>query len=376
MQKLNMTAPCHFGLEKTLAFEIRRAGGENLETTDGRINFCGTPDVLVRANISCSAAERIGVVVARFRAVSFDDVFDNVKNIRVGDYLTADAAFPVTKGQSVNSKLTSIPALQRTVKKALAEAMSTAYKTKTHPESGAVYSVRFFLHKDEMTLFLDSSGEGLHKRGYRRNSGAAPIKETLAAGIIDIAKIRQGTRVIDPFCGSGTLLIESALKALRIPTGLNRNFAAEKWGFVPFALWNEQREILKEGILQEADFEAVGYDIDPACVKLTLENARKAGVEKYIRAETRSIRDFAYPEHSGTLTRTAVITNPPYAERMLEKSDTERIYREMGERLLCGESPEMYIITSDTEFETFFGREANKNRKLYNGMLMCRLYVY
>ncbi|MCL1832224.1 MAG: class I SAM-dependent RNA methyltransferase [Oscillospiraceae bacterium] len=371
MNKLQMTAPCHFGLEKTLAFEIKQAGGENLETTDGRINFSGTTDVLVRANISCRTAERIGVVLARFRAETFDDVFDTVKRLPVGEYLPRDAAFPVTKGQSVNSKLTSIPALQRTVKKALAEAMSAAYKNATLPESGAVYSVRFFLHKDEFTLFLDSSGEGLHKRGYRRNAGIAPIKETLAAGIIDIARVKVDNCVIDPFCGSGTILIESAMKALRIPPGLNRRFSAEKWAFVPKSAWHEQRELLKANILPESDFAAIGYDIDPECVKLTLTNARKAGVDKYVRAETRAIAAFEYPERD---TRTVVITNPPYAERMLEKADTQRIYREMGQRF--GRGHELFIITSDAGFEAQFGREAKKNRKLYNGMLMCRLYTF
>jgi putative N6-adenine-specific DNA methylase len=373
MADLQLTAPCHFGLEKTLGFEIRRAGGEEIAVTDGRINFAGTPETLVRANLTCSVAERIGVVLARFPADNFDDVFEAVKRVPVGDYLSADAAFPVTKGQSVNSKLTSIPALQRTVKKALAEAMSAAHKTSSLPESGAVYPVRFFLHKDEMTVFLDSSGEGLHKRGYRRVSGDAPIKETLAAGIIDIARVRGTDCVIDPFCGSGTILIEAALKALRIPPGLasGRRFAAENWGFIPKSQWDDVRGELRAGIITDSGFEAVGYDCDPECVKLTLENARKAGVEKHVSAAVREIRDWADPERD-----CKIITNPPYAERMLEKSDTERIYREMGARFTVGRGRESYIITSDAEFETLFGRKAAKNRKLYNGMLMCRLYVY
>jgi len=368
IDKLTMTAPCHFGLEKTLAFEIKRAGGENCQITDGRIVFDGTPEVLVRANLSCSVAERIGVVLARFSALSFDDVFDNLKQIPIGDLLDKDAAFPVSKGHSVNSKLTSIPALQRTVKKALAQAMSNHYKTATLPETGVVYPLRFFLHKDHMTVFLDSSGEGLHKRGYRRVSGDAPIKETLAAGIVDIAKVRGGDCVIDPFCGSGTILIESALKALRIPPGLNRSFAAEGWSFIPPQLWKEQREALQSNIVTDSEFEAVGFDIDPACVRLTLENAKKAGVEKYIKAHTRKIEEFVPFDK-----QCKIITNPPYAERMLEKSDTERIYREMGNKLT---QQELYVITSDSEFEDCFGSKAKKNRKLYNGMLMCRLYMF
>jgi putative N6-adenine-specific DNA methylase len=393
MNKLQMLAPCHFGLEKTLAFEIRRAGGEDLEITDGRIMFAGSPEVLVRANLTCAVAERIGVVLVRFKAQTFDDVFDKVKEISVADLLEPNAAFPVTKGQSLNSKLTSIPALQRTVKKALAEAMSRCHNSSTLPETGVSYPVRFFLHKDEMTVFLDSSGAGLHKRGYRANSGVAPIKETLAAGIVDVAKVRDCDCVIDPFCGSGTILIESALKALRIPPGLNRHFVAERWGFVPLSLWKEQRNLLRAAIPGDAEdvaFRAIGYDIDPECVKLTLANAEKAGVARYVHAEVRDIRDWQAPVDAakakqeqphragsarpeGCLATTKVITNPPYAERMLEKPDTARIYRVMGRRL---KNQESYIITSDPEFEEFFGRKADKNRKLYNGMLMCRLHMY
>ncbi|MCL2076890.1 MAG: class I SAM-dependent RNA methyltransferase [Oscillospiraceae bacterium] len=377
MIKLQMSAPCHFGLEKTLAFELRRAGGENIQVADGRVCFEGDAEVLARANISCSVAERIGVVLARFKAESFDDVFDNIKTIPLGDYLGKDAKFPVVKGQSVNSKLSSIPALQRTVKKALAEAMCKHYKTNTLPETGALYPVRFFLLKDEMTVFLDSSGEGLHKRGYREKSGVAPIKETLAAGIIDIAKVRQklptgeSEIIIDPFCGSGTLLIEAAFKALNIPPCLNRKFAAERWEFIPKEIWEKQREELRANMIKDSEFRALGYDIDSDCVKLTLENAEKAGVEKYISAQKREIKDFLYPEISAK-----IITNPPYAERMLEKSDVERIYRQMGERLLPLGENKLFVITSDEEFEGYFGDKAKKNRKLYNGMLMCRLFMY
>jgi len=366
--KLNMTAPCHFGLEKTLSFELRRAGAEDLNVTDGRINFTGTAETLVRVNLSCSVAERIGVVIARFRAQTFDDVFDNIKAINTGDYFSEDAAFPVVKGQSVNSKLTSIPALQRTVKKALAEAFA-ASSQRNDPvqpsETGAVYPVRFFLHKDEMTVFIDSSGEGLHKRGYREKSGAAPIKETLAAGIIDIAKVRAGDTIADPFCGSGTLLIEAAFKALGVPPCLNRSFIAESWSFIPSGLWSDVREELRAGIKRDTGFMAYGYDCDPECVRLTQENARKAGVEQYIKVEQREIKDFVYPAEN-----CKVITNPPYDERM--KADTALLYKQMGERLNGG----VYVITSDEEFEAHFGRKANKNRKLYNGMLMCRLWVY
>jgi putative N6-adenine-specific DNA methylase len=371
MMKLQLTAPCHFGLEKTLAFEVKRAGGEDVQVTDGRVNFTGTAETLVRSNLSCSVAERIGAVLAKFRAQTFDDVFDSVKSLALAEFMPANAAFPVVKGQSVNSKLTSIPALQRTLKKALVEAMQNSHKTKLLPESGAVFPMRFFLHKDEMTVFLDSSGEGLHKRGYREKSGSAPIKETLAAGIIDIAKVRENDTIIDPFCGSGTLLIEAALKALSIPPCLNRHFTAESWDFIPRKLWKQQRDLLRANIKTDSQFIAYGYDSDPEAVKLTPENARKAGVEKYVRAEVREIKDFAFPASP-----CKIITNPPYAERMLEKADTERIYREMGGKLLPLGENKLFVITSDEGFESLFGQKAAKNRKLYNGMLMCRLYMY
>ncbi|MCL1881969.1 MAG: class I SAM-dependent RNA methyltransferase [Oscillospiraceae bacterium] len=381
MQQLNLTAPCHFGLEKTLAFEVKRAGGENIETTDGRVNFTGSPEVLINANLTCSVAERIGVIIGTFKAENFDDVFNNLKKCSmIGELMgSANSAFPVVKGQSVNSKLTSIPALQRTVKKALVEALKAFYKTTHLPETGATYPVRFFLHKNMITVFVDSSGDGLHKRGYRRYSGDAPIKETLAAGIVDIAKIRRGELIIDPFCGSGTILIEATLKALKIPVGLNRRFISENWSITPQEMWNTKREQFRSEIAtreQNSNFRAIGYDIDPECVKLTLQNAKKAGVEKYVSAEVRAIGDFLYDEPQNyEYTAHKIITNPPYAERMLEKTDTTRIYREMG-KVLNPVGGEIYVITSDEEFEDLFGRKAHKNRKLYNGMLMCRLYMY
>ncbi|MCL2019141.1 MAG: class I SAM-dependent RNA methyltransferase [Oscillospiraceae bacterium] len=371
MTKLQMVAPCHFGLEKTLAFEVKRAGAENVEVTDGRLFFTGTPEVLVRASLGCSVAERIGVVLARFKAQTFDDVFDTLKSLPLGDFIGRSDAFPVVKGQTVNSKLSSIPAIQRTIKKALAQALGDYYKTKTLTESGVRFPVRFFLHKDEMTVFLDSSGEGLHKRGYREKSGEAPIKETLAAGIIDIASVRGEDLIIDPFCGSGTLLIEAAFKALNIPPCLNRHFIAESWCFIPRKLWKEQRETLRSGIKKDLPFMAVGYDSDSECVKLSLENAKKAGVDTCIRVEKRDISGFSFPEKL-----CKVITNPPYAERMLEKKDTEKIYREMGKKMLPLGDNRLYTITSDENFESLFGEKARKNRKLYNGMIMCRLYVY
>lgn len=383
--ELNLTAPCHFGLEKTLSFEIKRAGGENVSSSDGRVNFTGDLKTLIRANIGCSVAERIGLVIAEFDAESFDDVFENIKRCQIGEYIGKNDKFPVVKGQSVNSKLSSIPALQRTVKKALALNLSEYHKTKELPETGINFPVRFFLFKDRMTVFLDSSGAGLHKRGYREISNAAPIRETLAAGLVDLAKVKDIDTVIDPFCGSGTILIEAAYKALNIAPCLKRaergiadwekekaaGFSAMDWGFIPKELWREAISDFKAAEKRDNGFHAYGYDIDYDAVRLSQSNASKAGLDKYITAERRAVKDFNYP-----VQKCKIITNPPYAERMLETAEAEKIYREMGQIMLPRGENELYVITAYEGFEKLFGERAARNRKLYNGMLLCRYYQY
>jgi putative N6-adenine-specific DNA methylase len=364
-----MTAPCHFGLEKTLGFELRRIGAYDVTASDGRVAFSGDGRVLAKANMSCSVAERVGVIIAEFDAPDFDAVFESVKSIPVGDYWESTAAFPVVKGQSVKSKLSSIPALQRTVKRALAEATIARYGSA--PETGARYDVRFFLIRDRMTLFLDSSGEGLHKRGYRAESGGAPISETLAAGICDLAMVRSGDTVVDPLCGSGTILIEAALKALNIAPCVNRSFSAERWGFVPSAIWADARAELRSREHRDAEFRAVGSDADSNLVRLTLANARKAGVESSVTAQAAQLRDFRYPAP-----RCKVITNPPYAVRLNDDAYVANLFREMGAALRPLNGNELYVITPGEDFESRFGEKAAKNRKLYNGMIRCRLLSF
>ena len=246
-----------------------------------------------------------------------------------------------------------------------------SYGMQTMPETGATAQIRFSIMKDEVTLMLDTSGVGLHKRGYRRESNAAPIKETLAAGLIDLARVRENDTVIDPFCGSGTLLIEAGLKALNIAPGLNRSFAAERLGFIPDKTWRTAREEAVNAIKRDAEFRAYGYDSDGECVSLTISNAKKASPLMKISAEKRDIRDFVKPEGAFKM-----ITNPPYGERMLETEEARELYRIMGERLLPLDGSQLYVITPDEEFEDIFGQKADKNRKLYNGMMMCRLYSY
>lgn len=371
MQKINFVAPCHFGLEKTLSFEIKKLGGEDVHADNGRVFFSGNAEVCAKANVFLSVAERVCVVLGRFRAETFDEIFEGIRALPLSEFIGRNDSFP-NGGHSLNSKLTSVPAIQKIVKKAMAVNLGKAYGLNVLPENGAECRIRFSLMKNEFTLMLDTSGDGLHKRGYRAVGNAAPISETLAAGIVDIARVREGDAVCDPFCGSGTLLIESALKALKIAPGLNRRFSGENMGFLPQNAWELAREQARSGITKDSGFRAVGYDSDPDCVRLTLENAAKAGVAKYIRAEKRDIRDFTFPN-----SKTKIITNPPYGERMLDIEEARRIYKTMGERLLpsLGDNS-LYVITPDEEFESLFGMKSDKNRKLYNGMLMCRLYMY
>lgn len=370
MTNYRYIAPCRFGLEKTLSFEAKKIGGEDIAVSDGRVMFSGSPEICARANIGLSTAERVCVVLGRFTAKTFDELFEGIRGLPLSEYIGRNDAFP-NEGHSLNSVLKSVPACQRIVKKAMAVNLCKAYGLNSMPETGNTAKIRFSLMKDELTLMLDTSGEGLHKRGYRRESNAAPIEETLAAGIIDLARVRPNDTVCDPFCGSGTLLIEAGLKALNIAPGLNRGFAAERLGFIPKEAWENARAEAAERINTNAEFRAFGYDIDGECVSLTVSNAKKASPLIRIAAERRSIKDFTPPAEG-----LKIITNPPYGERMLELAQARELYGELGRRLLPLNGNQLYIITPDEEFESIFGLKADKNRKLYNGMMMCRLYSY
>ncbi|MCH5204608.1 MAG: class I SAM-dependent RNA methyltransferase [Oscillospiraceae bacterium] len=370
MNKYRFTAPCHFGLEKTLEFEVKKIGGEDISVSDGRVSFSGTAETCAKANVFLSTAERVYIVLGEFRAENYDDIFAGIEKLPLSEFIGKNDAFP-NNGHSINSILTSIPACQKRVKLAMARNLGKAYGLERMPETGNECKIRFSIMKNIFSLYLDTSGEGLHKRGYRAISNAAPIRETLAAGIIDLARVREGDLVCDPFCGSGTILIESAFKALNIAPGLKRRFAGEHLGFIPKSAWRNAREEARSFIKNDADFCAVGFDIDPECVRLTLENAEKAGVSRCISASVRDIRDFSYPDKP-----TKIITNPPYGERLLEQEQAREIYKIMGEKLISFGDNQLYAITSDDEFERLFGKKSDKNRKLYNGMLKARLYSY
>ena len=362
-------APCYFGTESTAAFEVRRLGADNVQVTDGRIRFEGPVSLIASANINLRCAERVMLLLASYKATTFDELFDGVYAIPWEELLPADAAFPV-KGSSLSSQLSSVPACQSIVKKAIVKRLMKGHRVTSLPETGSQYQVRVALRKNLAEIFLDTSGEGLHKRGYRRNANAAPLKETLAAAIVDLGRVRRDTLVYDPFSGSGTLVIEAAQKAMNMAPGLRRRFAAEKYAFVPEKCWQDARAEALAAIRRDAVFEGVGTDIDPAAVALAEKNARLAGVGDRCLFSVADVRDFAPPEDA------LVLTNPPYGERMGDLAGAAQLEKILGQRLQEHPVKGAYIITADAEFEHNFGKKASRRRKLYNGMIPCQVYMY
>ena len=371
MENIKMIAPCLFGVESIAADEFRRMGFESVTAENGRVLLEGNFNMLARANINSRFAERILINMGQFEATTFTQLFDGVKSLPWEDFIGRDDAFPVSNGSSINSKLFSIPDCQSIIKKAIVERLSSKYGIKWFAETGSEYKIRFTIIKDIVTVTIDTSGEGLHKRGYRRNSNDAPLKETLGAAMCDLARIFPDTRLYDPFCGSGTLLIEAALMATKTAPGLRRFFAAERFSCMPKSAWQQERMRAQDLIIKNVDFKAQGYDIDPNCVELTLANAKKAGVEKYVKAAVGDIKNFKTPDE-----RLLVITNPPYGERLLDVSEAEKLYKIMGERFDSAPGKKYFIISPHDEFEKHFGTVADKRRKLYNGMIKCQLFMY
>lgn len=369
MTELTYISPCHFGLESVLAGELKRMGANNVKADNGKVEFSGDFHLLARANICLRTAERVMIKLGSFRAQSFEELFQGVKAIPLEDFIGKRDAFPV-KGWSLNSQLHSIPDCQSIVKKAAVERLKAHYKQEWFSETGSLHQLQFSILKDEVTIMLDTSGAGLHKRGYRQNSNEAPIKETLAAGIIDFARVKDYSRVCDPFCGSGTFLIEAATKALNIPPCLRRKFVAQDWGLFDETVWREERNRGLEGIKRDTEFVAWGSDIDRRAVELTRMNAKKAGVLSKISVTTQDVKNFLPKE------KLITFANPPYGERMLEKQQAEEIYQTMGKVFTKAEGNSYYIISPHEKFERIFGRSADKRRKLYNGMLKCQLYMY
>ncbi len=368
MALYKLVSPCFFGAEKTLSFEVKKSGGEEVVVNDGRVYYTGDESVIASANLNLRCGERVLILLKTFTAETFDELFDGVFAVPFEDFIPKDGRFPV-KGASLSSTLSSVPACQSIVKKAVVKRLQKGHKTEFLPERGRQFSLRFSIRKNKVELFLDTSGEGLHKRGYRRNSMVAPIRETLAAAIADQSRVFPNSMVFDPCCGSGTLLIESAQKALRIAPGLNRSFAAERNGLVSPIVWQEQRDKAEAQRITDAEFFAIGYDIDEQALSVARQNAKLAGVANHCRFEGADLFDFKATNGS------IVLANPPYGERIGDEAEAQDIIRALG-RSLLNSGASSYIISPDTEFEKLFGAKADRRRKLYNGMISCQLYMY
>lgn len=365
-----LCAPCLFGLESVLSGELKRLGFEDISVTDGRVEFTADAEGIARANLNLRTAERVLIVLDSFRAVTFQQLIDGAEKIPFEEYIGKKDAFPV-KGWSLNSQLHSVPDCQSIIKKAAVKRLSCKYGVAWLEESGPTVQIQFSINKDIATIMLDTSGMALHKRGYRKVANLAPIRETLAAGILDIARIYPDTQLYDPFCGSGTFLIEAAYKAKNIAPGIYRRFAAEKWDSLPSKIWQTSREEAIEKIRKDIEFTAFGSDISQDSLEIAEANARRAGISGLIRLETVDVKNFTIPDR-----KSLVVTNPPYGERLMNGEDLTKLYQTMGNVFQPSQQTAYYIISSAENFEQNFGRKADKKRKLYNGMLKCNLYQY
>ncbi|MDD3261535.1 MAG: class I SAM-dependent RNA methyltransferase [Oscillospiraceae bacterium] len=370
MQDFQLVAPCLLGVEGLVSRELRDMGAQNVQAQNGRVVFAGTPQMLVRANLNSRFSERIQVLMGTFPARTFDQLFEGVRALPWERWIGKDDAFPV-KGHCLSSALHSVPDCQKIIKKAIVERLKQKYHVSWFQENGSVYQVQFLLMKDQVSVMLDTSGIGLHKRGYRKIATQAPIKETLAAALVALSRVRTDANLYDPCCGSGTILIESALYAMHIAPGLQRHFTAQHWQQVPAGLWQQERERALDLVLRDAAFTAYCSDIDDEAVQLTMDNARKAGVISHIHAQKADLADFAPTTEHG-----CVICNPPYGERMLDLKQAEDLYHTMGQVFPARRGWNYTIICADEIFEQYFGRKADKSRKLYNGMIRCRAYMY
>ena len=372
MSRIELVAPCHFGLEAVLKREIQDLGYEILQVEDGKVTFCGDENAVCRANIFLRTAERILLKVGKLKAVTFDELFEQIKDLPWEDYIPSDGKFWVAKASSVKSRLFSPSDIQSIVKRAIVERLKNIYHIEWFPETGAEYPIRISFMKDEALVCLDTTGLSLHKRGYRSMVSKAPIKETLAAALIMLTPWKKDRILVDPFCGSGTFPIEAAMIAANIAPGMNRSFTAEKWTNLLERKWwyqavDEANDLVDDNI--ETDIQ--GYDIDGEIIKAARQNARDAGVEHLIHFQQRPLSQLSHPKKYGFL-----ISNPPYGERLEEKSQLPGLYTEIGERFQNLDSWSMYLITSYEDAEKYIGRKADKNRKIYNGMLKTYFYQF
>mgnify|MGYP002707339194 FL=1 len=372
MERMEWIAPCHFGLESVLKREIQDLGYEIAQVEDGRVTFYGGADAACRANVFLRTAERVLLKAGSFKAVTFDELFEKTKAISWENYIPKNGKFWVAKASSVKSKLFSPSDIQSIMKKAMVDRLRSRYHVQWFQEDGASYPLRVFLMKDIVTIGIDTSGDSLHKRGSRPSAGKAPISETLAAALIMLTPWRKERILVDPFCGSGTFPIEAAMMAANIAPGMNRSFTAESWAnLIDKKLWYEAIDEANDLIDDQIETDIQGYDIDGDVVRMARQNAENAGVDHLIHFQERPVSALSHPKKYGF-----IITNPPYGERLEEKEALPGLYREFGESFRKLDSWSAYMITSYEDAERYFGRKADKNRKIYNGMLKTYFYQF
>ena len=369
MEKMEFAVPCLFGLEGIAADELKRLQIPDVRAENGRVLFSGGQTELAKANVCLRTGERILLILAEYQAKTFEELFQGVYRTPLEEFIPADGQFPV-KGHCLNSQLMSVPDCQSIVKKAAVDRLGAKYGLTWLPETGAIYQIRFSLMKDICEVFLDTSGLSLHKRGYRAVGNDAPLHETMAAAMVNLARYRGRDFFWDPFCGSGTICIEAALAAINRAPGLGRSFGAERWDVVPKEVWTQAREEAKD-LEFRGEYRILGTDIDPASLDIAKSNARKAGVAKYIEFKEGDATKLPLPSDQGL-----IVCNPPYGERMLEQRSAQRLYQHFGRHVKFADGWKKYIISSEPEFEHYFGKQAVKKRKLYNGRLQCNVYMY
>jgi len=367
--KLILTATCLFGLEKQLGEEIEALGYKKLETIDGRVSFISDIEGIARCNISLRLAERIYIRLGQFKASSFAELFDGTKAIHWEEWIGKDDAFPV-KGHSVKSKLFSVPDCQKIIKKAVAQRLEDEYSIPWFSETGVKYQIEFFILKDTADIMIDTSGMPLHKRGYRTEANAAPLRETLAAAMVMTSRPRENVLLWDPFAGSGTIAIEAAMMMKGIAPGLNRSFAAEAFRQIPQKIWQDEREAARARIRKTA-FCTYASDIDDNCIKIAGANAERAGVSDIVRVFKYDARKIKKPDIRGS-----IVTNPPYGERLMTEAEVHSLYRDIGATFKALSPWQIYVLSSVEQFERLYGKRADKVKKLYNGMIPCYLYQY
>ena len=372
MEKMELIAPCHFGLESVLKREVLDLGYEIASVDDGRVSFWGDAQAICDANIFLRTAERVLLKVGAFKAETFEELFDKTRALPWERYIPKNGKFWVTKAASVKSKLFSPSDIQSIMKKAMVERLKEYYGLEWFPEDGASYPIRVFLMKDVVTIGIDTSGVSLHKRGYRQMKVKAPITETLAAALIMLTPWKKERILVDPFCGSGTFPIEAAMMAANMAPGMNRSFLAEEWdNLIPQKAWYDALDEANDLVDVNVSVDIQGYDIDAEAVKAARQNAKDAGVDHLIHFQERAVKDLRHPKKYGF-----IITNPPYGERLEEKKNLPELYREFGESFRLLDSWSAYMITSYEDAERYFGRKADKNRKIYNGMLKTYFYQF